>query len=74
MKDEAIQNLLREIIIYKYINVQTLLSQFQDSVENDKAHEETQGQANYESREASGPGFAAPDPSTGPEASPKEIL
>ena len=74
MKDEAIQNLLSEININKYINVQTLLSQFQDSVENDKAHEETQGQANHESREASGPGFAAPDPSTGPEAPPEEIL
>ena len=49
-------------------------SQVQDSVENDAKHEETQAQANHESREASGLGFAAPDPSTGPEATPEEIL
>ena len=47
---------------YNFINVQTL-PHVQDSVENDK----TQGQANHELREACGPGFAAPDPSTGPE-------
>ena len=63
-----------EINKCKCINVQTLPSQVQDSVENDETHEETQGQANHESREASGPGFAAPDPSTGPEAPPEEIL
>ena len=33
-----------------------------------------QGQANHESREASAPGFAAPNPSNGPEAPPEEIL
>ena len=54
--------------------MQTLQSQALDSVENDKTHEETQGQANHESREASGPGFAAPNPATGPEAPPEEIL
>ena len=51
--------------------MQTLQSQVQDSVEKDKTHEETQGQAKHESREASGQGFAAPDPSTGPEAPPE---
>ena len=59
---------------YKCINGQTLPQQVQDSVENNETHEKTQGQANHESREASGPGFAAPDPSTGPEAPPEEIL
>ena len=54
--------------------MQTLKSQVLDSVENDKTHEEKQGQANHESREASGLGFAAPYPSTGPEAPPEEIL
>ena len=63
-----------EINKYKPINVQTVQSQVLDSVENDKTHEETQGQANNESREASGPGFAVPDPSTGPEAPREEIL
>ena len=63
-----------EINKYKRINVQTLQSQVQDSVENEETHEETQGQANHESREASAPGFAAPDPSTGPEAPPEEVL
>ena len=63
-----------EIIKYKRINVQTIQSQVQDSVENDETHGETQGQPNHESREAFGPGFAAPDPSTGLEAPPQEIL
>ena len=54
--------------------MQTLQSQVLDSVANDKTHEETQGQANHESRKASGPGFAAPDPSTGREAPPEEII
>ena len=74
MKDKAIQLFFFMKKKCKCINVQTLQSQVQDSVENDKTHEETQGQANHESREASGPGFAAPDPSTGPEAPPEEIL
>ena len=69
-KDEAIQNFLMEINKYKHINMQTSQSQIQDSVENKKTHEETQGQASHESREASAPGFAAPDPSTGPEYPP----
>ena len=43
-------------------------------MENDETHEETPGQANHESSKVSGPGFAAPDPSTGPEAPPEEIL
>ena len=63
-----------EINKYKHINVQTLQSQIQDSVENKEAHEETQGQDNHKSRKASAPGFAAPDPSTGPETPPEEIL
>ena len=74
MKDKAIQLFFMEINKCKCINVQTFSSQVQNSVENDKTHEEAQGQANHESREASGPGFAAPDPSTGPEAPPEEIL
>ena len=74
MKDEAIQSFLMKVNKYKCINVQTLPSEVQDSVENDKTHEETKGQANHESREASGPGFAASDPSNGPEAHPEEIL
>ena len=53
-----------EINKYKLINVQTLQSQTQDSLEYEKAHEETQGQDNHKSRKASAPGFAAPDPST----------
>ena len=44
---------------YKHINVQTLQSHIQDSVENKEAHEETQGQDNHKSRKASAPGFAA---------------
>ena len=55
-----------EINKYKHINVQTLQSQIQDSVENKEAHEETQGQDTHKSRKASTPGFAAPDPFTGP--------
>ena len=74
-KDEAIQNFLMEINKYKHINVQTLQSQVQDSVENEETHEESQGQANHELRKASPPpGFAAPDPSTGPETPTEEIL
>ena len=49
-------------------------SKVQDLVANKETHEETQGQANHESREASTPGFAAPDPSTGAETPPEEIL
>ena len=60
--------------INKHFNVQTLQSQIQDSVENKETHEETQGQANHKSRKVSGPGFAAPDPTTGPEAPTEEIL
>ena len=71
MEGETIQYFLTKIKKYKCINVQTLQSQVQDSVEKDKTHEETQGQGNHESREASGPGFAAPDPSIGPEAPPE---
>ena len=41
---------------------------------NEETCEETQGQANHESREASATGFAAPDPYTGSEAPPEEIL
>ena len=73
-KDEAIQHILIKINKYKRINVQTLKSKVQDLVENKESHEETQGQANHKSRKASGPGFAAPDPSTGPETPTKEIL
>ena len=73
MKDEAIQHFLMDLNKYKCINMPTLQSQVQDSVENYKTHEETQSQANHESKEASGPGFAAPDPSPGPEAPPGEI-
>ena len=62
-----------EINKYKHINVQTLQSQIQDSVENKEAQEETQGQDNHKSRKASAPGFAAPDPSTGPETPTEEI-
>ena len=61
-KDEAMQHFLMEVNKYKHIIVQALQFQVLDSVEN----YETQGQANQESREASGPGFAALDPSTGP--------
>ena len=74
MNDEAIQNCLLQINKYKCINVQSLQPQVQNSVESDKTHEETQVQANHESREASGTGFAAPDPSTGLEAPQEEIL
>ena len=41
IKDEAIQHFLMELKKYKCINVQTLQSQVQDSVENYKTHEET---------------------------------
>ena len=41
---------------------------------NEEKHEETQGQANHASREASAQGFSASDPSTGPEAPPEEIF
>ena len=71
-KDEAIPNFLMEINKYKHINLQTLQSQVQDSVENLETHKETQGQANQEPRETSAPGFAAPDPC--PEAPPQEFL
>ena len=54
--------------------IQTLQSHIQDSVENKETHEETQGQANHKSRKASASGFAAPDPSTGPETPTEEIL
>ena len=64
---------MMEINKYKHFNVQRLQSHFQDSVENKETHEETQGQANHKSRKAFGPGFAAPDPSTGAEAPPEEI-
>ena len=63
-----------EINRYKHIIVQTLQSKALDLVENAETHEETQSQPNHESREASGPGFAAPDPSTVPEAPLEEIL
>ena len=63
-----------EINKYKCINRQTLQSQVQDSVENEETHEETQGQAKHELREASALGFAAPDPCTGPEAPSEEII
>ena len=63
-----------EINKYKHINIQTLQSQIQDSVENKEAHEETQGQDNHKSKKASALGFAAPDPSTGPETPPEYIL
>ena len=41
-KDEAIPNFLMEINEYKHMNVQTLQSQVQDSVENEETHGETQ--------------------------------
>ena len=63
-----------EINKYKEFNVQTLQSQIEDLVENKETHEETQGQANHKWRKASGPGFAAPAPSTGPETPTEEIL
>ena len=63
-----------EINKYKHINVQTLQSEIQDSVENKEAHKETQGQESHKSRKASAPGFAAPDPSSGPETPSEEIL
>jgi excinuclease UvrABC helicase subunit UvrB len=47
------KQILMEINKYKHINVQTLQSQIQDSVENKEAQEETQGQDNHKSREAS---------------------
>ena len=73
-KDEATQNFLTEINKYNCIIVQTFQSPVQDSVKNNKTHGETQGQVKHESREPSGPGFAAPDPATGPEAPLEEIL
>ena len=57
--------------MYQCANIAITVSGFSG---NDETHEETQGQANHESKEASGPGLAAPDPSTGPEAPPEEIL
>ena len=63
-----------EINKYKSTNMQRLQLQIQDSVENKEIHEETQGQANHKSRKASVPGFAAPDPSTGPESPTEEIF
>ena len=63
-----------EINKYKHFIVQTLQSQIQDSVENKETHEETQGQTNHKSRKAFDPGFAAPDPSTGPETHTEEIF
>ena len=48
--------------------------QSQITIQNEETHEETQGQANHKSREASAPGFSAPYPSTGPEAPPEETL
>ena len=65
-KDEATQNFLTEINKYNCIIVQTFQSQVQGSVKNKKTHGETQVQAKHESREPSGPGFAAPEPFTGP--------
>ena len=47
-----------EINKYKCIIGQTLQSQIQESVENEETYEETQGQANNESRKASVQGFA----------------
>ena len=67
-KDEAIQKLLMEINLYKCNNLQKFESKVPDSVENKETYEEMQGQAKHEWREASAPGFAAPDPSTGAEA------
>ena len=63
-----------EINKYKHFNVKTLQSQIQGSGENKETYEKTQGQANRKSRKASGPGFAAPDPSTSPETPTEEIL
>ena len=51
---------------YKQINVQSLQSQVQNLMENEETPEDTQGQTIYESKSASAPGFAAPDPSTCP--------
>ena len=73
-KYEAGPDFLMEINKYKHINMQTLQSQIQGSVENEEKHEETQGQANHESRKASSQGFPAPDPSTGQETHQEEIL
>ena len=58
-KEEAIPNFLMEINKYKHINMQTLQSQVQDLVENEETPEETQRQANHETRESS-PGFFCP--------------
>ena len=54
-----------------YVNIAITGSGFSG---NDETHKETQGQANHESRETTGLGFAAPHPSTGPEATPEEII
>ena len=70
-KDEEMQHFLMEINNYKHINVQTLQSHVLDLVESAETHEETQGQANHKSREASGQGFAAPDPLTSQEGPPE---
>ena len=63
-----------EINKYNCINVQTLQSPIQDSVEIKETHEETQGQANHKPRKASAPCFTAPDPSTVQETPTEEIL
>ncbi len=64
-KDKEITNADGNKQVNKRFNVHTVQSPIQDSVENKETHEETQGQANHKSRKASGPCFAAPDPSTG---------
>ena len=61
----------RRLQIYYRANIETKI---QDSVVNEETYKETQGQANHESRKSSAPVVAAPDPSTGPEAPPEEIL
>ena len=63
-KDEEKYIFFDGIFLYKFIKVQILQSQVQDSVENKETHDETQCEANHESREASALGFPAPDPST----------
>ena len=73
-KDESILNCLIKINHNNCITVQQLQSQVQDAVVNKEKHEEMQGQANHESREASAPGFAPTDPSIVAEAPPEEIL
>ena len=56
IKDESIQTFLMEIQIYYCANITITGSGFGG---NDKTHKETQRQANHESKEASGLGFAA---------------